>query len=706
MPLYTQFVYYLERAKRHQRWRRAALPALAGGLILLLAGCSTTAPLHPLPKVAGVVVVLIPGWSSTTASRSPAWASLMKTAAFGVVAIRTADRTPTSSPQRLNAIGITLGAGSRAAAPPHLWLAGTAQAASTIQRINDRLDHPVVAGRLGDEVRAAGGVVESIGSGSADDGCEPGLLMAIDGAGECVVAAPPVRGEAAATWPFGIRDDSHAILVSLNHALASARLVVITLGDLYRADRYADRCLPRQAAAQHAAAVRAVDRAIGQINAQVRSAKEPHALIVIGLPDRAAPDPASRLGVCAVSAPNSQAARLVSASTHRSGVLTVTDIEPALAAMLNLNQASPLRLAAAGRHHGRPTATTAFWANVIEESRAADLLGGWPILQAVLLLTAALLPSGSRVARTALLMVLWMPLSSILLPQAGFGSPPVCATLFAAATVAAAVFSLCAVERFGLRNTIVALLAVTTLVIFIDLITGAHLMQRAWMSYTITEGARFYGIGNEMMGTAIGAGCALIQFWRFETVTRRTNALIPGLAYSGAAALSTAMALPIMGAKAGAAPTGCIALFAFLGSMRSGKGAWKGAAFGALAGGLLLVAAVKLDSAASAVSRTHIARAASQHYSTIMRIAVRKLAMEGWLVLHSVWTLELLAAGVAISLLRRRSHRTGWFLPLPLAIAAAAALLLNDSGISAAALILAFGVAPEYVAAAALVEPR
>ena len=47
------------------------------------------------------------------------------------------------------------------------------------------------------------------------------------------------------------------------------------------------------------------------------------------------------------------------------------------------------------------------------------------------------------------------------------------------------------------------------LFLLLDLATGSRLLQSAWMSYSVVEGARFYGIGNEYMGVAIGVACVL-----------------------------------------------------------------------------------------------------------------------------------------------------------------------------------------------------
>ena len=74
----------------------------------------------------------------------------------------------------------------------------------------------------------------------------------------------------------------------------------------------------------------------------------------------------------------------------------------------------------------------------------------------------------------------------------------------------------------------------------------------------------------------------------------------------------------------------------------------------------------------------------------------RKLQLEGWLLLHSAWSATLLVAAASLAWIRRTSpqlfaSRRSHAALIGISFGAVACLLCNDSGLTAAALLLLYG---------------
>lgn len=198
------------------------------------------------------------------------------------------------------------------------------------------------------------------------------------------------------------------------------------------------------------------------------------------------------------------------------------------------------------------------------------------------------------------------------------------------------------------------------LVLWADLLLGSPLLERLPFSYSVTEAARFYGIGNDAAGFLIG--CALAA--GFE---------VPALL-----AVALTIGAPSLGAN-----NGCF-LAALVGIMAQEVGKLPvrkrlRAALAALLGiALLFFGLARWDASRGAGVQTHLGQAVSGERVGVVRLIGRKLAMNGHLLVSSPWSLLLLTSGVLLA--RQRAGRA--------LIAGGAALALNDSGVLAAAMLL------------------
>jgi hypothetical protein len=159
---------------------------------------------------------------------------------------------------------------------------------------------------------------------------------------------------------------------------------------------------------------------------------------------------------------------------------------------------------------------------------------------------------------------------------------------------------------------------------------------------------------------------------------------------------------PQFGAKAGAIPSAGIAFGVLLLMWKRGGLRVRDVILLLIAAGLLLGAFAWLDLRRAAAQQTHLARAfAGAGGDTLWGIAQRKLTLEGYLLLHSPWSATLAVCAFGLWWLCRAhpallspddtEPKTRRAVLAGLVAGAVASLLCNDSGVTAAALILLYG---------------
>jgi hypothetical protein len=374
-----------------------------------------------------------------------------------------------------------------------------------------------------------------------------------------------------------------------------------------------------------------------------------------------------------------------------------------------------------------PELLAAAYADLIGTARLQNAFGGLPTLQMFLVLLSLALLARHRsppIEAGFATAIVALPLGMLLLPPLAPGNLWIAGGMLAAFTLAwaGAAWEL---RRRGkdAQPLFYGLCALLVCTVAIDLLLHSPLLRIAWMSYSAVEGARFYGIGNEYMGAVIGAACVLLACppARLSLKTRRATpppdeaAALSDPAPEAAAGVDSRVASALTaclfaalvvvmgapGAKVGAIPSagaafGIALLTRKRGSVRSRE------ALGVLAAAVLVLAVVTLlDLRHTVEAQSHLARAFSgAGGGSILGIARRKLLLEGYLLLHSPWSATLLLSAAALAWFWRH-HRTRLLPTSPpyttravlagLASGALASLVCNDSGVTAAALILLYG---------------
>jgi len=395
-----------------------------------------------------------------------------------------------------------------------------------------------------------------------------------------------------------------------------------------------------------------------------------------------------RLTPVALIGPNIPAGLLYSYSTRRPGLICNTDIAPTIAAWFGTG----LQTEAFGRSQSIAIQPEQDGSQILsaissDAARQRSVMQALPyfaiycgIWLAVMYFsifragTASVLPASAMLALLVSHSVLQLSLAL-----------PICLSL-----------AYLLAWRFSPRQTLMAIAVAVLIIVTADGSTGCALMQRSALGYSPIEGARYYGIGNEVMGVYLAAALVVLDsFWRRGGRAGRVGFAL--LTFSVLVFMGTA------GAKAGgiAVTTGMAAayLYTALGGRWSAKRVAIIPVLGILA--TLLFAFVQMKSGAGeAHLGFSLQRVLSSGWSEVWSIASRKLAVELRLLWHSAWALPVWL-GLASALYDRRKEATG-ALRASILMTTALTLLFNDAGAVAAALFLTFALSWQWASMEAI----
>jgi len=693
-----------------------------------------------------ITVLMVPGLKASDLERAelPVLAQLIHEGASGWMVCRAArpidpDQAKLDGRESTDSLVLTLGCGARArigsdsdpfvSPTPHSLHVSPFPPPNSLHLLraaNVGLGYTVTPGALGEAAHLAGYRTATLGNMDSDRSDRSVYLFAMDRAGRVDDAGERLSKILANdTSPFGTIANVDKDLADFDEVAPRDALRFIAFGELYRADRYQHLCTPSVGRSHRTTALIALNsflRAISErVAAENRTPGVQSRLIVLSpSPADSTESRADTLAPVILWGAGINAAEITSPSTHRRGLIVNSDITRTV---LEWMQARPQPGSI-----GQPIDFHKFIGNdrsakqlifthdtLVSDAELQNLLGGLPTVQACLVVLGALsLLFGNRrsITRMSSIAVVTLPLAMLLLPTLAFRSPT-------GASVALALASLLVVGlvdqfgsvRSGRTNPVYLLSGMLCLVLLLDLATGCHLLQNGWMSYSAAEGSRFYGIGNEYMGAGLGAMLVLfavipwaVSHYKSKTIidtTGKQDALKSGYRIYAAVfgVLVLLMVMPFAGAKVGAAPTLGIAGAIIYLAHRKGKFSVRQAVIvaGAIVG--LIALAVVVD---SHTAHSHLIRAITAEGGDGVRTVIkRKLAMELHLLIHSPWTFTLLISSIVLMGLRKRlaanpggrDQRSDRAVFAALFGGAVAALLFNDAGVLAAALVTLYGCA-------------
>lgn len=655
---------------------RRVLSVAASAALAVLAPASAASD-QPRPAV---LILSVPALRADDmrSSALPTLQRLASNAAAGWINTRTfSDRSAGDDP--LASAYLTIGSGARAASAA--LMGGTVNTdVSVIRDYNRRLRHPVTPGHLGMLVRKAGLRIRVAGN---TDTAVPGrhvLLLAMDDRGGVDEYVAAVRPDPRA--PFGIRTDLEALPEP-----EQGWLTVWEFGDLLRADEYAQFCTEAVAERHRLAALRRLNDLLARrwepVVTGSRSGRHP-CIAWFLVPDAPAYD---ALTPTLLVLPDGQSGLLFSPSTRLPGVLLNVDVLPSLSALLHVPPPSGLEgRAVTIQPCQEPLFST--WLQVRDHrARVARLqfsLGTLRTLRLLLIALLALLVAGAGAQRFPYRVHAWARglagayLGALVLqvfagfvpfPSVETGAPVLAVVALGSGAAAASLPSISRTLGLSLAWALTAGTAVA-------LAASPQAVTDSWLGPNVMVGVRFYGIGNELAGVWLGASLLAL-------VGTRTNAVAAAPAF---AVLGVLALLPNRGANLGASLSFLAASIAVAAASVAPRCRIAVVLGSALILALLGAAALYVSERPTELS--HLGRLLEER-GDVGNVIVRKLATNVRLTVGSPWTITLIASLLGVSALARK--KTCWRPALVRVClpALAAVLLLNDSGIVAAALAAA-----------------
>lgn len=709
------------------------------GILSALVLCASLALAHPVraqESCSRAVVFVLPGvtWELVDEVQPPALMSLIDEGAAGSMSVRSiSSRTSFASGFA------SLGAGSRveasrfAGAPRFGTVAGGTDAelfeenvavAGLTELKADALEagYDAIPGALA----TALGNIPVAAIGNSDTRIPPpapagygrwALLAAMDDEGIVQRAA---TGSALLmeddSAPWGVRTDPDAATDAIDEALAvECGVTFIDPGDLARVDEM-ELAVGENLEDDKADALLAADSLLSEVVDRLDAERD---LVLALSPTSPWIEEEAHLGIVAVRGPGFEPGQtLQSASTRRAGVVTLPDVAPTILEHEGLPADTAMT--------GRPIFGVDSGGNVVEEAIETDresifvenmktpITAGFVLAQILLYAIAvALLVRRSRPGETrrneraakwveaSMLAITAFPVTTYLagiVDQHALGSPLVYVFVLGIDLVLVG-----AVYLFlkGPMNRMLALCAFTTLVLFVDLLTGARLQLNTVLGYSPIVAGRFAGLGNIAFAVMGVSGLLTGVLVAHGSKSQRRGLV-------GAAAVFAAVIIfdgaPQLGSDVG----GVLALVPSLGLtllLLSGKKlSLKFVAAGAVAGVLAVGAFLAIDLSRPPDEQTHLARlyedVRDRGLGVMTDTIERKVSANVRLFKTSLWTYFVPPALIAIALLMRRPRgrwerldetypgvRAGLVGGLALA---GFGFAVNDSGIVIPAVVLSF----------------
>jgi len=498
--------------------------------------------------------------------------------------------------------------------------------------------------------------------------------------------------------------DYRAVLAELRRTLPHAAVAAIETGDLARIAERRDVITPARLLEERAAAVSRLDAFMRELVGMMRD--RPWRLYLVTPSALAELDERSDVLTPIVAwGRGIQPGLLTSPATRRTGIVANTDLAPSVLHFMDL----PVPAEAIGRPMSvQPLrgAAVAYITRVqhaqeqVEISRpylldrASAFVISVFVLAAVMLILSGPAPRSLTAAlRGAALVVMALPLAALLMP-ADIHTGPGVILLSVVALIAVLYAGARSLGRFAPPYAWLA--GAFALVLCADTATGQHLVQASLLSYSVTVGSRYYGLGNELGGALLAAAPLALGVWLGTTRARPAKRLGAALAL---AAVVVIIGYPTMGANIG------IAVPAAVGSGLMMLGLYSprpGLRQMAVAAGIVL-AAVGVIAAANLLiggeGLSHIGLAVRAvghgHFVEVAQAFSRRFARNLLLVRYSSATWVLVSAlvvllGTAMGRNRALSERIDATSALGPAltgagVASALSFFLNDSGVASAA---------------------
>jgi hypothetical protein len=690
----------------------------------------------PLPNQKFILVVIDRVlWPDYAEAPAPALRELCRTGALGLMNVRTV------LPIAPEATYLSIGASSRAAAPlqPLALQVG--------EQFQDIDAGAAFQGRTGLAPPPGGAVYLSIGAAIRDNQpeqrhyiCQPGLLgaalaqaritvaaignadlplrprreivaLAMDERGVVPVAAVDSRVDrAAAGSATGLQTNSDALLKAFDRVAAKAQFVAVETGDTSRLAEVESEMMPDLVVRERRKAILRVD---GFLRGLLRRATgKPWQIIIVSPTPRL--DPArtpDAMTPMILAGWQVKPGLLSSPSTRTPGEVTNTDLAPTILRFFGAQPPAevfgrPITILPREPGEALP-ALLRLDAQISAADRSRPIILDTlaALMSAVLFMATfgLLLDDRAPRALATALRGLSLAMMASLLALLLAGAHVAASTALAAIGVLALTIAIGAIVSLRGRGWL-WLAGITSALVVLDSVSGQHLLRGSLMGYSPAVGSRYYGMGNEYGGVMMAAvPLALLGWFAAGATPRRWQRLAITAAFLVAAVM---VGHPAAGANLGIALSCAIGYGAALALLAPGGVSWR-RVLGILGAAVAVVALIVAADLLRGGAESHIGRSATQietgGWSAFIDIVGRRALRNWMLTQHSAWgapaILGFAVLAVAVIAAPRRvkavcAGRRALIAAFGgIAIGAAAAYVLEDSGIVVAALALCYAAA-------------
>lgn len=561
-------------------------------------------------------------------------------------------------------------------------------------------------GRLGWQLHRNSYRTAAIGNADADFPNRGGALLLMDDKGQVDLAA--LGKETLKTdpnFPFGWVTNDEKILSYWLTFKSKADVVVITLGDLERLERFGLYLNDERWNFYRRSVMKRYDQLFGKLQATI-DYNSTLTLVFTGVPPQRNAKIGEKLIPAAIKGPGFKPGIIYSHSTRKAGVVTEYDLPATILKFLGIKKS--------GRFNGQSLESVpGDWRQIagLRPQLVQNYRIRWPLLTGyAYLLIASILagiaglifklrPIYFKLLTFTYLALLMIP--AIFLIEATF-NPLNWFSVIGGTLVLVALFLVTAVRTQG-RDPfrILSLISLMTVILIaIDGLGNGFLEGKSFLGYSMVAGARFYGIGNEYLGFLLGAYTVLVSL-NFKAIQKYRGTIL----LVGTWLLALLVSHPNFGANIGGGVTVMLGL-----GITNLLLLKKRINFKEISKMLLsLIALITLvglwDFIISRSSMTHFGQLLflikEEGFQVVTELVVRKWEMNLRLIDYTPWSKALLAILVIIpllyykpsqkiiELLRKYPEQLKGFLGL--VFTAFIALVVNDSGIVAVATMFLFG---------------
>jgi hypothetical protein len=613
-------------------------------------------------------------------------------------------------------------------------------------RQNEEALYPLQVGLLGATLRRAGIRVACVGNAdTADARHRQVAAIAMDEQG-MVPLGDVSSGLLRPAWdsPYGWTFDSARVTEAVRRLSRSADVIVLDPGETTRVDESAEWMTPAVASVARRRAIEKTDRLLSLV---LPALPRGQWSVLVITPSLRSPEPDETFAALApvIWWPAGTASDLLtSPSTRRTGIVVNTDVAPTALSYFGLPVPKEMVGRPFAREKTQGKALAVLRADLARHdaldrvrsqlSRAIAILGAIALLlSALLMLIGESVPGGLRaIPRGLLLLALSAPAAMLLVALRALEPTSIIGAVVGLSFVIA--FLSGWLTRWRCAYAPVSLLVVALLVY--DVLRGQQMLYWSPLSYSPAAGARFYGIGNEYGGDLLGAALMTAAWMlppraaagrgvraspeRSRREPRGTDAGLPAGRVEGLTkpapnggralvgllllALAVLVGLPSYGANLGMSLALGVGAAVFCLYLWREQVVWPEVVGAVIAAAALVGGAMALDYYRHGPETSHIGRwitaVQQEGWQAAFSVIARKVSMNLMLLRTSLWTdaavaaLGLLVVAVAappagmLAALRERR----WLTPAIISgvAGAAAAFLLNDSGIVAASIALIY----------------